>query len=41
MIKSNKVVWEESVTEGLGNATPAFMGLFDGDNLGKKLVRIS
>ncbi|WP_372715502.1 NADP-dependent oxidoreductase [Novipirellula sp.] len=41
LIKADKVVWKESITEGLENAPAAFIGLFDGDNLGKQLVRIS
>ncbi len=41
LISSGKLVWEETVTEGLENAPAAFIGLFDGDNLGKSLVRIS
>ncbi|NQV25930.1 MAG: NADP-dependent oxidoreductase [Rhodopirellula sp.] len=40
LIKAGKVVWQESITEGLENAPAAFMGLFEGDNLGKQLVRI-
>lgn len=40
MIKSNKILWEETVTEGLENASQAFIGLFEGENLGKSLVRI-
>jgi NADPH-dependent curcumin reductase CurA len=40
LIKASKVVWHESITEGLENAPSAFMGLFEGDNLGKQLVRI-
>lgn len=40
LIKSNKVVWEESVTDGLENAPSAFIGLFEGENLGKQLVRL-
>lgn len=40
LIQAEKVVWEESVTEGIENAPDAFIGLFDGDNLGKQLVRI-
>ncbi len=41
LIKDGKVVWEESITEGLANASEAFIGLFEGDNLGKQLVHIS
>ncbi len=40
LIKAGKIVWEETITEGLENAPAAFIGLFDGDNLGKSLVRI-
>ena len=40
LIKAEKIVWEESVANGLENAPSAFIGLFDGDNLGKQLVRI-
>ncbi len=40
-IKSGKIVWEESVTDGLYRAPAAFIGLFKGDNLGKALIRIS
>jgi len=29
------------VTEGLENAPDAFIGLFDGDNLGKSLVHFA
>ncbi|MEZ6137558.1 MAG: NADP-dependent oxidoreductase [Pirellulaceae bacterium] len=41
LIAANQIVWEESVTHGLENAAKAFIGLFDGDNLGKQLVRLS
>lgn len=40
LIHTNKIVWEETITEGLENAPKAFIGLFKGDNLGKSLVRI-
>ncbi len=40
LIQSGKIVWEESVTEGLENAPDAFIGLFNGTNFGKSLVRI-
>ena len=40
LIKSGQIVWEETVTEGIENAPEAFIGLFDGDNLGKSLVHI-
>ncbi len=40
LINAKKVVWEETVTNGLDHAAEAFIGLFEGDNLGKQLVRI-
>lgn len=40
-IKDGKIVWEETVTEGLENAPDAFLGLFEGENLGKSLVKLS
>lgn len=40
LIRDDKIHWEETVTDGLENAAGAFIGLFDGDNLGKSLVRI-
>ncbi len=39
LIRTNKLVWEETISEGLANAPSAFIGLFEGDNLGKSLVR--
>ncbi len=39
-IQDGKIKWEETVTEGLENAPQAFIGLFDGDNLGKAVVKI-
>jgi len=41
LIRDDKVVWEDTITDGLENAPKAFIGLFEGDNLGKALVRIS
>lgn len=40
LIKAKKIVWEETIADGLENSPSAFIGLFDGDNLGKQLVRI-
>ena len=40
LMQSKKIVWEEAITEGLDNAPNAFIGLFEGSNLGKSLVRI-
>lgn len=39
-IKSGRVVWEETITDGLENAPAAFIDLFGGEKLGKALVRI-
>jgi NADPH-dependent curcumin reductase CurA len=39
-IASGKMVWQESITQGLENAPAAFIGLFKGENIGKSLVRI-
>ncbi len=39
-IREEKIHWEETVTEGLENAPEAFIGLFEGDKLGKALVKI-
>lgn len=41
LVKAGKIVWEETITEGLEHAPDAFIGLFDGSNLGKALVRIT
>ncbi|MGB7325346.1 MAG: hypothetical protein WBD31_10785 [Rubripirellula sp.] len=41
LIQGDKVAWEETITKGLENASDAFIRLFDGDNLGKAVVRIS
>lgn len=40
LIAAEKVVWEESVAEGLEKAPDAFIGLFEGENMGKQLVRL-
>lgn len=37
---SGKVVWEETVTDGLENAPQAFLDLFAGEKLGKSLVHM-
>jgi hypothetical protein len=39
-IMDNKIVWKETIFEGLQNAPQAFIGLFKGENLGKMLVRV-
>ncbi|QDV71592.1 Putative NADP-dependent oxidoreductase YfmJ [Rosistilla carotiformis] len=40
LIEAKKVVWEETVSEGIEQAPQAFIGLFEGENLGKQLVHI-
>ena len=34
------LAYRETVTEGLANAPNAFLGLFDGENVGKQLVEV-
>jgi len=41
LYREGKIASEDTITEGLENAPGAFIGLFDGDNLGKALVRIT
>ena len=40
-IAKGKVVWRETVHEGIDNAPLAFMGLFSGGNMGKMIVRLA
>jgi NADPH-dependent curcumin reductase CurA len=39
-ILEGKIVWKETIFEGIENAPGAFIGLFSGENLGKMLVRV-
>ncbi|MBT3274315.1 MAG: NADP-dependent oxidoreductase [Spirochaetales bacterium] len=39
-IREGKVLWKETVVEGIGNATSALIGLFSGDNIGKMIVKL-
>ena len=39
-VTEGKVTWRETVVEGLDRAPDAFLGLFQGENLGKMLVRL-
>jgi NADPH-dependent curcumin reductase CurA len=39
-LREGAVRWEETVVEGLENATNAFRGVLTGENLGKMIVRI-
>ena len=36
----DQVQYEETVTEGIESAPDAFLGLFEGENIGKQLVRV-
>src|SRR5437868_10724713 len=40
-IRDGKLVWKESVEEGIENAPRAFFKLFKGENFGKMLVKLA
>jgi NADPH-dependent curcumin reductase CurA len=40
-VDDGTVQYRETVTEGLENAPDAFLGLFEGENVGKQLVRVA
>lgn len=40
-LSQGKLQYEETITEGLENVTDAFLGLFQGKNIGKQLVKIA
>ena len=39
-IMEGRLKWRETIVEGIENASKAFVGLFQGENLGKMLVKI-
>ncbi|RBI63562.1 NADP-dependent oxidoreductase [halophilic archaeon] len=39
-VSSGEIEYRETVTEGLENAPDAFLGLFEGENVGKQLVKV-
>ncbi|MFB6140918.1 MAG: NADP-dependent oxidoreductase [Halosimplex sp.] len=39
-VASGDIEYRETVTEGLENAPDAFLGLFEGENVGKQLVKV-
>ena len=41
LVASGDVKYHEHITEGFDDVVPAFLGLFEGANLGKRLVRIA
>lgn len=40
-VAAGKIAYRETVVDGLENAPEAFLGLFEGENIGKQLVRVS
>ncbi|QLG29141.1 NADP-dependent oxidoreductase [Halorarum halophilum] len=40
LVGSGKIGYRETVTEGLENAPDAFLGLFEGENVGKQVVNV-
>jgi NADPH-dependent curcumin reductase CurA len=40
-VADGKLAYRETITEGLENAPDAFLGLFDGENIGKQLVQVA
>jgi len=41
LVRSGAVRWEETIVDGLERAPDALIGLFDGDNVGKMLVKLT
>jgi len=40
-LQSGDIQYRETVTEGLENAPDAFLGLFEGENIGKQVVKVA
>ena len=40
-VAEGKIRWRETVTDGLENAPAAFIGMLNGENRGKALVRVA
>ena len=39
-LKDGKIVWKEDIVKGIENAPQAFIGLMNGENFGKLLVKL-
>ena len=39
-LSEGKIIWKEDIIEGLENAPKAFIGLMQGKNFGKLLVKV-
>ncbi len=39
-VNGDEIEYEETITEGFENAPEAFIGLFEGENIGKQLVKV-
>jgi NADPH-dependent curcumin reductase CurA len=39
-MSAGKIKWQETIVTGIENAPKAFIGLFQGDNVGKMLVKL-
>ena len=40
-MKEGKITYTEDITDGLGNAPQAFMGMLHGENRGKAVVKVA
>ena len=40
-IKNGQIKYREEIIDGLENALEAFIGLLNGDNFGKRVIRVS
>jgi hypothetical protein len=40
-LKEGRLKYEETIVEGFENIPQAFLGLFEGTNLGKQLVKVA